>query len=144
MKNLTEITMDMAGSEGSKKDCCTYQGSRLDDRRIHRAGLCIINLGTLFARCPRLQNFNGVDIGQFPMFPTPLRKRKTAAASTSATKEINHFSKWNGKMKPLFYKEYLSSGGRLDLKTWCSKRWFSKKPSVPEHYGKDRLPAYML
>ena len=99
MKNLTDITMEMAGSEaeGSKKDCCSYQGSKMDDRRIHRAGLCIINLGTLFARCPRLQNFNGVDIGKFPMFPTPRRKK------TKETREINHFSNWNAKMKPLFY-----------------------------------------
>jgi len=140
MKNLTDITMEMAGSEaeGSKKDCCSYQGSKMDDRRIHRAGLCIINLGTLFARCPRLQNFNGVYIGDFPMFPTPRRKK------TKEAKEINHFSNWNAKMKPLFYEEYLCSGGWLDKKTWCSKRWFCRQPSIPGQYGRDRLPPYLL
>ena len=139
MKNLTDVTMKMSSAEGSKKDCCTYQGSKMDDRMLHRAGLCIIHLGTLFARCPRLQNFNGVDIGDFPMFPTS----KRATKATKATKENNHFSKWNLKMKPLFYEEYQSSGGELDMKSWASKRWFSKQPNIPGQYGRNRLPHYL-
>ena len=124
MKNLTEVTLEMSSAEN--KDCCTYQGSRMDDRKIHRDGMCIIHLGTLFARCPRLQNFNGVNIGEFPMFPTSKRAKKTK----EKTKENNPFSKWNAKMKPLFYEEYQRSGGQMDWKSWCSKRWFCKQPSI--------------
>ena len=76
MKNLTEVTMELSKAEGVSKDCCSYQGSRMDDRRIHRAGLCIIHLATLFGRCPRLENFNGINIGSVPMSPTSLRKGK--------------------------------------------------------------------
>ena len=104
----------------------------MDDRRIHRAGLCIIHLGTLFGRCPRLEKFNGINIGKFPMPATPVRAPKD-----------NSFSKWNGKVKPLFYDEYLYSGGRQEIKEWSRKRWFSRQPSITTQYGKFRLPVYM-
>ena len=74
MKNLTEVTMEMSKAEGASKDCCSYQGSKMDDRRIHRTGLCIIHLATLFRNCPRLENFNGINIGSVPMVPSSLRK----------------------------------------------------------------------
>ena len=131
MKNLTKITMDMARSEGSKGDCCSYQGSKTDDRKIHRAGLCIINLGTLFSRCPQLKNFNGINIGKFPM-------SQMASTSQPATKDP--FVQWIGKLKPLFHKDYVRSGGHLDTKSWSRKRWFSRQPSITAQYGKARLP----
>ena len=135
MKNLTEVTMEMSKAEGSGKDCCTYQGSPMSDRKIHRVGLCIIHLGTLYGRCPRLENFNGINIGGFPLIPP-------APSSTKG----NHFSKWNKKMKHLFHEDYLWHGGRLEeTKAWASKRWFVKQPTIPSLalIGRARLPPYL-
>ena len=128
MKNLTEVTMDLVNSEGPQ-DCCSYQGSKMNDRKIHRAGLCIIHIGTLFGRCPRLNSFNGIKIGKFPMTPTSLPASKDS------------FTKWNRKVKLLFHKDYLLSGGHLDIKSWSRRRWFSRQPSIETEYGKARLPV---
>ena len=128
MKNLTEVTMEMSRSESPGGDCCTYQGSKKNDRRIHRAGLCIIHLGTLYG-CPRLKNFNGINLGKFPLAPT----------YQTPTEDL--FSKWNGKVKQVFYQDYLRSGGQLGLKSWSRRRWFSSQPSIPAVRGKARLPA---
>ena len=139
MKNLTEVTIEMSKPEGGSKDCCSYQGSRMDDRRIHRNGLCVINLGTLFGRCPRLENFNGINIGKIPMFPTSHQSTKDKDKGP-----VNDFGKWSRKLKPLFHEEYLRNGGRFkEMKPWASKRWFFRQPSVPIEYGKNRLPSYM-
>ena len=83
MKNLTEVTMEMSKAEVSGKDCCTYQGSKMSDRKIHRNGLWIINLGNLYGRCPWLENFNGINIGRYPMFS--LTPRSTSTISTNGT-----------------------------------------------------------
>ena len=132
MKKITEVSLTLSEASGSSKDCCSYLKSRLDDRDLHRSGLCIIHLGTLFGRCPRLENFNGINIGRFPMPASPVRGPKD-----------NSFSKWNGKVRPLFHNDYLRHGGRMEIKDWARKRWFSRQPSIPTQYGKARLPSYM-
>ena len=126
MKNLKEITLDMSEAVGTSKDCCSYQGSKLYDRELHRVGLCILHLGALYDHCPSLLKFNGIKIG-----------------SKTWTKES---PKWKYKMKEIgnrVYKEYVKSGGKMEIKEWRKKRGFSKQPSHPVTYGKARLPQYL-
>ena len=94
---------------GETGNCCTFQKSKSDDRILHRSGLCIIHLGSLYRNCPNLQTFDGIEIGKF-------------------SQERLSFPKWNAKVKKLFYEEYLKAGGNKELKSWSSSRWFSKKP----------------
>ena len=127
MKNLTTVSLDMSKAEDLSKDCCNYQGSKRDDRKIHRAGLCIIHLGTVFGHCPRLERFNGICIP--PVFSTPQRPGK-------------QFSIWNAQVKQLIYEDYLLSGGEMERRVWSRKRWFSKQPPVPVTFGKGRVPLH--
>ena len=123
MEKLTEVRLEMSETTGDSGDCCSYQGSRLDDRSLHRTGLCILHLGALHGHCPSLNIFNGIQIGQIS--------------------QSLKFSKWNAAVKKLFYEDYVSSGGEKELKEWSSKRWFSRQPPVPLRFGKTRLPQFL-
>ena len=96
MKKITEVSLTLSEASGSSKDCCSYLKSRLDDRELHRSGLCIIHLGALYGNCQNLQKFNGVGLGQ-------------------VDQELE-FPKWNAKMKKLFYKDYVNKGGMMEFK----------------------------
>ena len=120
MKKITEVSLTLSEASGSSKDCCSYLKSRLDDRELHRSGLCIIHLGALYGNCQNLQKFNGVELGQVD--------------------QGLEFPKWNAKVKKLFYKDYVNEGGMMEFKVWGSKRWFSKQPKLPTIYGKERIP----
>jgi len=102
MENLkvVEVMLD------SLPNSCTYWRSKLDDRVLHRDGLCCVNIGTMFDKCPKLEKFMGMDVG-------------------SITKST--FNKWSLVLRRKFYDKYLYQGGGKDFKAWARTRWFSKK-----------------
>jgi len=104
MENLKEIEINPSSSS------CTYWKSREDDRALHRAGLCCVNIGTLFQKCPKMERFMGVEVGSIPQTLT--------------------FSKWNSKVKKTFHQYYLNQGGTKEFKAWAKARWYSKRPLV--------------
>ena len=119
MKKITKVSLTLSEASGSSKDCCSYLKSRLDDRELHRSGLCIIHLGALYGNCQNLQKFNGVELGQVD--------------------QGLEFPKWNAKVKKLFFKDYVNKGGMMEFKVWGRKRWFSKRPQLPAVSGQARL-----
>jgi len=125
MKNLQvlDIQLSPAGASG---DCCSYFKSKPDDRKSHRPGLCGVNVGTIFENCPKLEKFMGIDL-------TGVIDKKS-----KKDKEIT-FSKWNMRVKKLFYEEYLKQGGSLDMKKWSKARWLSKRPTIPAEIGRERV-----
>ena len=38
------------------------------------------------------------------------------------------FPKWNNACKKAFFKDYVRSGGQLDLKSWGKTHWNGRKP----------------
>jgi len=109
MENLKEVVVKPRSKSGS---VCTYWHSRVDDRDMHRVGLCCVNIGSMYKTCPMVIRFMEVDL-------------------ESMMCKSMKFSKWNAKVKKKFYDVYRKSGGTMELQTWCKKRWFSKPPSVP-------------
>jgi len=107
MENLKEIEIN---PESFPPTSCTYWRSKQDDRAQHRAGLCCVNIGTLYQTCPKVERFMGVEVGSIP---------QTLA-----------FSKWNSKVKKKFHQDYLNQGGTKEFKAWAKARWYSKKPLV--------------
>jgi len=97
---VVEVKLD------SSPNSCTYWRSKLDDRNLHRDGLCCVNIGTMFDKCPNLEKFMGMDVGSISK---------------------NTFNKWSLVLKKKFYEKYLYQGGTKELKAWARTRWFSKK-----------------
>jgi len=93
----------------SPLDSCTYWKSKQDDRKLHRNGLCCVNFGTMFEKCPNLEQFMGLEVGSVP----------------KAT-----FNKWNSAFKKKFYQNYLYQGGTMEFKVWAKTRWFTKRQVV--------------
>ena len=113
--------LELSGAEeGPAGDCCTYQKKANLDPRNHLPGLCIVHLASAFANCPELEKFGGV---------------------TLPSQDGLAFPSWNKRLKTIFHKDYLQQGGGEDLKTWASKRWFSRRPPVPEVFGANRFPG---
>jgi len=108
MENLKVLEVKLDSSLLNSN--CTYWRSKEDDRQLHRDGVCCVNIGTLFEKCPNLENFMGVDVG-------------------SITKES--FKKWNSGLKKKFYQSYLNQGGNKEFKLWAKSRWFSKTSHHP-------------
>ena len=116
MKNLRKIRLRM--SPVVDGESCCYPQSKTSDRRFHRVGLCIINVGALHGLCPNLVSFDGVKIGH-----------------------ISHsleFNEWEKKLKKLFYNEYVRRGGDRPFRAFRS-RWFNSKPELPVTFGKKRF-----
>jgi len=109
MENLREVVVKPKSKFGS---VCTFWKSKIDDRDMHRAGLCCVNIGSMFQKCSKLVRFMDVEV------------------ESVMTKNLK-FTVWNAKMKRLFYEFYTKSGGSMEFKTWCKRRWFSKQPSIP-------------
>ena len=105
-------------------DCCNFYKSKADDRKLHRAGLCVVNIGSVFENCPKLQKFMGIDL-------TSIKDKRSKDELT--------FSKWNFRMKRLFYDHYTQQGGTKEFKQWSKSRWFNKKPIIPEKTGRARI-----
>jgi len=98
---------------------CTYWKSKQDDRSLHRAGICCVNIGNLYKNCPKLEKFSGVDVGAIPKQPS--------------------FTKWNLRLKKRFYQIYLSQGGSMEFKTWAKTRWFTRRPVVQPVQVEDQV-----
>jgi len=105
MENLKAVEVKLDSSLNS----CTYWRSKLDDRNLHRDGLCCVNIGKMFDKCPNLEKFMGMDVGSIP---------KTT------------FNKWSLVLKKKFYEKYLYQGGTKEFKAWARTRWFSKKQVI--------------
>jgi len=102
MENLKVVEVKLDSSPNS----CTYWRSKREDRVLHRDGLCCVNVGTMFDKCPNLVKFMGMEVG-------------------SITKTT--FNKWSLVLKRKFYEKYLYQGGAKEFKSWARTRWFSKK-----------------
>ena len=102
---------------GTGQSSCSYPG--ISD--LHRPGLCVVHLGSLHGFCPQLNNFNGLHIGNMS----------------------DSFTKWNSKIKRIFYDDYILSGGEMEMDAWAEARWFQEKPSAPVLFGKGRLPPWL-
>jgi len=102
MENLKVVEVKLDSSLNS----CTYWRSKLDDRNFHRDGLCCVNMGTMFYKCPNVEKFMGMEVG-----------------SISKTT----FNKWSLVLRKKFYENYLNQGGSKEFKAWARTRWFSKK-----------------
>jgi len=101
---------------------CTYYRSPATDRHLHREGLCGVRLASVFQRCPNIQTFAGINIGHVTMEQT--------------------FTKWNNRVRKLFYEAYVTKGGMKDFKSWCKTkgggRWFAKQEEIPKKIGHER------
>ena len=93
----------------SPLDSCTHWKSKQDDRNLHRHGLCCVNFGTMFEKCPNLEEFMGLEVGSVPK---------------------DTFNKWNSALKKKFYQNYLHQGGTMEFKVWVETRWFTKRQVV--------------
>ena len=109
MKSLKELTLEL--TEWGLFSC-SYPRSRYDDRKIHRAGRCVVDIASVYGNCPSLVNFNGLNIGHVP--------------------QSLEFNKWSNRVKKIAYQDYLSSGGKKEMKKWAGTRWFKKKPEIPD------------
>ena len=87
---------------------CTYWKCKANDRDLHRAGLCCVNIGSVYENCPNLERFMGVEVGM--------------------VSQKQPFDKWNTKIKKKFYKDYLNQGGSKNMKAWEKTRWSSRRP----------------
>ena len=101
MENLKVVEIKPDLLPGS----CNYRRSKQDDRILHRNGLCCVNVGTMFEKCPNLEKFVGLEVGSIPKA---------------------NFKKWNLLLKKVFYKDYLHQGGTKEFKTWVKTRWFTR------------------
>jgi len=110
MENLREVIVKPKSKSGSS--LCSFWKSKVDDRNMHRAGLCCVNIGSMISSCPKLVRFMGVEV-------------------ESVMTKNHKFTVWNAKMKKAFYEFYSKSGGSLEFKIWCKRRWFAKQPCTP-------------
>lgn len=121
MENLKELELNMTASQEEGGDCCSFFRAKVDDRKSHRPGLCIVNIGSVFENSPKLEKFMTFDL-------TSIKK----------SDEDISFSKWNYRMKRMFFEDFTAQGGTLEFKEWSKLRWFSGRPSVPELIGWSR------
>lgn len=115
MERLKEVEVQLVNSF---PDICTYWRSKSNDRLIHRAGLCCVNIGSVYKKCPNVKVFMGVEVG--------------------AVSHDQSFTKWNTRMKKKFYEHYHNQGGCLDYRTWSKTRWFKKEVVLPQEIGHNR------
>lgn len=127
MERLREIEVHVNPPAENNEDCCSYFKAKADDRKSHRTGLCVVNIGAAYELCPKLERFMGHNLAELPL----RAKDKSQSQLT--------FKIWNTRMKKYFYEDYSKSGGTLDSKAWSKTRWISKKPSIPRSVGRERL-----
>ena len=111
MERLKEVTVKFDTTSINNNIECIYWKSKVDDRVLHRAGLCCVNMGAMYENCPNLEKFMGVDVGNVDQQQT--------------------FKKWNSKMKQKFFTYYQNQGGSKEFKPRAKTRWFSKRFVVP-------------
>jgi len=108
MENLKEVEVLLDSSHPNAN--CTYWKSKFDDRNMHRAGLCCLNIGTLYQNCPKIEKYMGVDVG-------------------SVSQDLL-FNKWNSRIKKKLYQLYIDEGGDKEFKVWSKTRWYSRRPAT--------------
>jgi len=108
MENLKEVEVLLDSSHPNAN--CTYWKSKFDDRNMHRAGLCCLNIGTLYQNCPKIEKYMGVDVG-------------------SVSQDLL-FNKWNSRIKKKLYQLYIDEGGAKEFKVWSKTRWYSRRPAT--------------
>jgi len=108
MENLKEVEVLLDSSHPNAN--CTYWKSKFDDRNMHRAGLCCLNIGTLYQNCPKIEKYMGVDVG-------------------SVSQDLL-FNKWNSRIKKKLYQLYIDEGGVKEFKVWSKTRWYSRRPAT--------------
>ena len=130
MENLKEIEvhMDPVGENGN---CCSYFKSR-DDKKLHRHGLCVVNVGAVYDHCPKLEKFMGHDL-------LALKNQGISAKKSTKSKPKVTYAAWNSRLKKEFYLEYLDLGGTMDFKAWSKSRWIKKRPKLPTEHGNQRI-----
>ena len=111
MERLREVMVKVDTTALHNNSECIYWKSHADDRVLHRAGLCCVNMRAVFKNCPSMEMFMGVDVGNVDQKQT--------------------FKEWNSVMKEKFYKYYQNQGGSKEFEPWVKTRWFSKKFVVP-------------
>ena len=117
MGNLKEVELNMTPpSAVSNGDCCSYFKCKPDDMKLHRAGLCIVNIGSVFENCPKLEKFMGIDL--------------TGIIKSKKEKEELTFSRWNHRVKKMFFEDYMRQGGTKEFKDWSRHRWLTQRPAV--------------
>merc|ERR1712179_33704 len=60
---VVEVKLDLFPLDSDK---CTHWKSKQDDRKLHRNGLCCVNFGTMFEKCPNLEEFMGLEVRSVP------------------------------------------------------------------------------
>ena len=91
---------------------CTYWKSKPDDRLLHRSGMCSVHVAVVYRNCPNVESFMGLEVGK--------------------VSQKQSYSKWNKRVKLMFYENYIKQGGIKDIKAWAKARWFSKFPEIPK------------
>jgi hypothetical protein len=91
MEGLKEVTVKFSTNN------CSYWKSEANDRDLHRAGLCCVNIGAMYKNCPNMEMFMGINVGMID--------------------QKQPFNKWNMKIKKIFYEYCQNKGGSKELKT---------------------------
>jgi len=110
MENLKEVVVELKNCHWGYGYSCSYLKCKEDDRRLHRHGLCCVNVGAVFRNCPKVERFMGIDIG--------------------SVSQNQGFDQWNEEVKKKFYQNYRDQGGDMKFNGWVRARWFSKRPEV--------------
>jgi len=116
MPRVVEVVVDRP-----EQGLCTYYKSPVQDRLLHRGGLCTVSFASVYQRCPNLRTFAGVDISSVSMEMT--------------------FTKWNNRVRKLFHDSYRRCGGEQELKPWARSRrgrWFARQEPLPAAIGHHR------
>ena len=106
MENLKVVEVKL---DSLPHNSCTYWRSKQNDRNLHRNGLCCVNIGKMFQKCPKLEKFMGLEVGSV----------------NKAT-----FNVWSLELARKFHEDYLKLGGSKEFKSWRKTRWFFEKQVI--------------
>ena len=132
MENLKELEVTAHPPPGDNDDVCSYFRSKPDDKKTHRLGLCVVNIGAAYELCPKLKMFNGHNLAELPLTKSDKSKSRLM------------FTNWSKRMGLHFHEDYTNSGGTLDFKAWTKNRWFSKPPTLPNFIGRERVAGALF
>ena len=127
MENLKELEVTAHPPPGDNDDVCSYFKSKADDKKTHRLGRCVVNIGAAYEFCPKLKMFNGHNLAELPLTRADRSKSKLT------------FPFWTKRLGEHFHEDYTKSGGTMDLKAWTKNRWFSTPPTLPIFIGRERV-----
>ena len=93
---------DLPGRDEHTGECCSLRRTRKFDRKMHIPGRCVVDIGSTFTTCPKLEKFDGVQI--------------------ISQEGLSHDT-WMKKLGKRFYKAYREQGGQERLKKFLRSRW---------------------